>query len=83
MSSVFQCVLSASAAFTSGVACKAPSTTTELMVARASSGVTSGAIVARPSTLISMVARPAEPLPGAHAYSCEDRDPGSFVRLTL
>ena len=45
-------VLSARAALTAGVACKAPSTETEAMVARANSGVTSWAMVARPSTLM-------------------------------
>ena len=37
------------AALTSGLACNAPSTTTEAIVARASSAVTSWAMVARPS----------------------------------
>src|SRR6267142_637640 len=45
-------VLSARAALTAGLACKAPSTETEPMVARASSGETSWAIVARPRTLM-------------------------------
>ncbi len=45
-------VLSARAALTAGVAWKAPSTETEAMVARASSGVTSWAMVARPRTLM-------------------------------
>src|ERR1700720_1857137 len=48
-------ILSDRAAFTSGLACSAPSTTTEAIVARASSGVTSAAIVARPNTLISSI----------------------------
>ena len=48
----FHLVLSARAALTAGVACKAPSTLTEAMVARASSGVTSWAIVASPRTLM-------------------------------
>ena len=42
----------ANAAFTWLLARKAPSTTTESIVARASSGETSSAILARPSTLI-------------------------------
>ena len=41
-------VLSARAALTAGVACRAPSTETEAMVARARSGVTSCAMLARP-----------------------------------
>ena len=45
-------VLSARAALTAGVACRAPSTETEAMVARARSGVTSWAMVARPRTLM-------------------------------
>jgi len=45
-------VLSASAAFTAELAWRAPSTETDAIVARASSGVTSWAIVARPSTLM-------------------------------
>src|SRR5581483_8082696 len=45
-------VLSASAALIAALAWRAPSTEIEAMVARASSGVTSGAIVARPSTLM-------------------------------
>src|SRR5215468_3886821 len=45
-------ILSARAALTAGLACKAPSTQTEAMVARASSGVTSWAILARPRTLM-------------------------------
>src|SRR6266851_4193318 len=45
-------VLSARAVLTAGLACKAPSTETEAMVARASSGVTSWAILARPRTLM-------------------------------
>src|SRR5215207_6032189 len=45
-------VLSARAAFTAGLACNAPSTETEAMVARASSGVTSWAMLARPRTLM-------------------------------
>src|SRR5262249_53067844 len=45
-------VLSQRAALTAGLACSAPSTETEAIVARASSGVTSGAIVARPRTLM-------------------------------
>src|ERR1700722_13141174 len=48
-------ILSARAALTSGLACNAPSTASEAIVARASSGVTSGAIVARPNTLISSI----------------------------
>ena len=55
-------ILSARAALTSGLACNAPSTTTEAMVARASSGVTSAAIVARPNTLISSI------VPGATRF---------------
>jgi hypothetical protein len=43
-------VRSARAAFTAGLACSAPRTMTEPMVARASSGATSMAILARPST---------------------------------
>ncbi len=43
------------AAFTAGGACKAPSTSTEAMVARASSGVTSWAMVASPNTRMSSV----------------------------
>jgi hypothetical protein len=42
-------VLSERAALTAGVALRAPSTETEAMVARASSGVTSWAMVARPA----------------------------------
>ena len=49
------CILSARTALTSGLACNAPNTTTEAIVARASSGVTSAAIVARPNTLISSI----------------------------
>src|SRR3984957_5134210 len=45
-------VLSARAALTAGLACKAPSTETEAIVARAISGVTSWAMVTRPSTLM-------------------------------
>ena len=45
-------VLSARAALTAGLACNAPSTETEAMVARASSGVTSWAMLARPRTLM-------------------------------
>src|SRR4029453_13337157 len=45
-------VLSARAALTAGLACNAPSTETEAMVARASSGVTSWEMLARPRTLI-------------------------------
>ena len=48
-----QRVRSASAAFTAGLACSAPSTEIEAMAARASSGVTSGAMLARPSTRMS------------------------------
>src|SRR5215217_908570 len=43
------------AAFTAGLACKAPSTSTEAIVARANSGVTSSAMVASPSTRMSKV----------------------------
>src|ERR1700733_13071370 len=50
-------ILSARAALTSGLACNAPSTTTEAMEARASSGVTSAAIAARPNTLIPSTCR--------------------------
>jgi hypothetical protein len=49
---VFQVVRSASAAFTAGLAWKAPRTCTDAMAARASSGVTSLAMVARPRTWI-------------------------------
>ena len=42
----------ATAAFTAGLARKAPSTTTEAIVAQARSGETSSAMLARPSTLI-------------------------------
>src|SRR5262245_5243506 len=45
-------ILSARAALTAELACKAPSTETEAMVARASSGVTSWAILASPKTLM-------------------------------
>jgi hypothetical protein len=45
-----QRIRSASAAFTAGLAWKAPSTETEAMAARASSGVTSDAMLARPNT---------------------------------
>jgi hypothetical protein len=45
-----QLVRSASAAFTAGLAWKAPRTCTEAMAARASSGVTSLAMLARPRT---------------------------------
>ena len=45
-------VLSARAALTAGLACNAPSTETEAMVARASSGVTSWEMLARPRTLM-------------------------------
>ena len=45
-------VLSARAALTAGLACKAPSTETEAMVARARSAVTSWAMLARPRTLM-------------------------------
>ena len=45
-------ILSARAALTAGVACKAPSTETEAMVARARSAVTSWAMLARPRTLM-------------------------------
>src|SRR3954469_6799650 len=45
-------VLSARAALTAGLACNAPSTETEAMVARASSGVTSCEMLARPRTLM-------------------------------
>src|SRR5205807_8255452 len=41
-------ILSASASLTAALACKDPSTATDAMVARASSGVTSGAMLARP-----------------------------------
>ena len=53
-----QTVRGARAAFTAGLARKAPSTSTAEIVASASSGLTSGAIVARPRTRISTV-RPA------------------------
>src|ERR1044072_7311021 len=43
-------ILSARAALTAGLACSAPSTETEAMVARASSGVTSWEMLARPRT---------------------------------
>ena len=46
---------SARAALTAGLACSAPSTTIEAIVARASSGVTSWAMLARPSTWMSSV----------------------------
>ena len=45
-----QCVRSASAALTAGLACSAPRTWIEPMVSRASSGETSAAIVASPRT---------------------------------
>lgn len=45
-------VLSARAALTAGVAWRAPSTETDAMVARARSGVTSWAMVAKPRTLM-------------------------------
>ncbi len=45
----------ASAAFTAGLARNAPSTSIESMVSKASSGGTSSAMVARPSTLICSV----------------------------
>src|SRR5882724_2389416 len=45
-------VLSARAALTAGLACNAPSTETEAMVARASSGVTSWEMLARTRTLM-------------------------------
>ena len=45
-------VLSAIASLTAGLARRAPNTLTEAMVARASSGVTSWAMLARPSTLM-------------------------------
>jgi len=48
----FHRVLSARAALTAGLACNAPSTETEAMVARASSGVTSWEMLARPKTLM-------------------------------
>jgi len=47
-----QCVRSARADLTSGLACSAPSTVTEAIDARASSGVTSPATLASPSTLM-------------------------------
>lgn len=46
----YQVVRSASAALTAGLACSAPSTCSDAMVAAASSGVTSLAMLARPST---------------------------------
>ena len=46
---------SASAAFTAALARNAPRTSIESMVANANSGVTSSAMLARPSTLISSV----------------------------
>ena len=49
---------SASAALTAGLACSAPSTTIEAMVARASSGVTSLPMLASPRTRMSSI-RPA------------------------
>lgn len=45
-------VLSASAALTGALACNAPNTEIEAMVARASSGVTSWEMLARPRTLM-------------------------------
>ena len=45
-------VLSARTALTAGLACNAPSTETEAMVARASSGVTSCEMLASPRTLM-------------------------------
>src|SRR6478735_10560022 len=45
-------VLSERAALTAALACNAPSTETEAMVARASSGVTSCEMLARPRTLM-------------------------------
>src|ERR1019366_4973475 len=45
-------VLSARAALTAGLACRAPRTETEAMVARARSAVTSWAMLARPRTLM-------------------------------
>src|SRR4029079_18556577 len=45
-------VLSARAALTAGLACNAPSTETEAMVARASSGLTSWEMLARHRTLM-------------------------------
>ena len=51
-SASFHLILSARAALTAGVACKAPSTETEAMVARTNSGVTSWAMVAKPRTLM-------------------------------
>src|SRR4029077_20874853 len=53
-------IRSARAALTAGLACKAPSTETEAIVARASSGVTSWAILARPRTLMCSIS-PAPP----------------------
>ena len=50
-----QRVRSARAAFTAGLACKAPSTDTEAMAARARSGETSAAMEARPSTRMSSI----------------------------
>ena len=49
------CVRSARAALTAALACSAPSTLTEAMAARASSGDTSWAMLARPSTLMCSV----------------------------
>ena len=48
-----QSMRSANAAFTAGLACNVPSTETEAIAARASSGVTSDAIVTRPRTRMS------------------------------
>lgn len=45
-------ILSARAALTAALACSAPKTTIEAIVALASSGVTSCAMLARPSTLM-------------------------------
>ena len=48
---------SASAALTAGLACRAPSTVSDSIVASASAGVTSGAIDAKPSTPAEMDAQ--------------------------
>ncbi len=61
----------ANAAFTSGLARKAPSTATESMVARASSGVTSSAILASPSTFICSFSPADSQLPGPGVYNDE------------
>ncbi len=58
---------SAKAALTAGLACSAPSTTTEAIVARASSGVTSSEMVASPSTFMCSIC------PSARARSRSSR----------